>query len=72
MDHYLEIRDPGYLCGGDDREGGIVALVPTQDSTVQERQRSKLPPVLQGRPRVLRSYPSSSARFDRLQQTQQG
>lgn len=67
MDHYSKIRDPRYLRGRNDRERGSVALVPAQDGPVQERQRSKLPPVLQGRSRILRPHPSSSTRLDRLQ-----
>jgi len=43
MDDHLEVRHPRHIRGGDDCQGGSVAVVSTQDSPVQERQRSKLP-----------------------------
>lgn len=47
-------------------------MVPAQDRPIQERQRSKLPSVVQGRSGVLRPHPPSQARPHRLQQTVQG
>ena len=40
----VQVRHPGHLCGGDDRQGGSPALVPAQDCPLQERQRPELPP----------------------------
>ena len=34
----VQVRHPGHLCGGDDRQGGSPALVPAQDRPLQERQ----------------------------------
>ena len=53
---YLQVCNPGYLCRGDDRQGRIVALVPAQDCSLQGRERSQLPLVLEGRSRLLRSH----------------
>lgn len=43
MDDNLEVRHPRHIRGGDDCQGRSVAVVPTQDSPVQERQCAKLP-----------------------------
>lgn len=45
----MQVRHPGHLRGGDDRQGGTAALVPAQDRTLQERQRAELPPELERR-----------------------
>ena len=42
LDHHLAFRYPRHFRGGDDRQGGPVALVPAQNCTLQERQRPKL------------------------------
>lgn len=43
LDHYFEIRHPRHLCGGNDRQGRSVVVVPTENGPLQERQRAKLP-----------------------------
>jgi hypothetical protein len=43
LDHHLKVCHPGHLCWGNDCKGRTVALVPTQDSTVQECQCAELP-----------------------------
>ena len=40
----VQVRHPGHLSGGDDRQGGSAALVPAQDRPLQECQRPELPP----------------------------
>lgn len=44
LDHHSEVRHPGHLSGGNDSQGGPAALVPEEDSTLQECQCPKLPP----------------------------
>lgn len=46
--------------------GRSAALVSAQDSPIQERQCSELPPVIQGRSSLLRPHPQAQARPHRL------
>ena len=48
LDHYPAFCHPGHQCGGDDCQGGSAALVPAQDSALQECQCPELPHLLQG------------------------
>ena len=44
---FAQVRHPGHLRRGDDRQGGSPALVPEEDSALQECQCSELPPQLE-------------------------
>lgn len=52
--------------------GRFAVMVSTQDSSLQECQRSELPLVIQGRLGFLCSHPSSQTRPHRLQQALKG
>lgn len=56
LDHHFKVCHSGHLSGGDDGQGGPAALVPEEDSSLQECQRSELPPQVCSPPFTMLQY----------------